>query len=439
MANSLFKQLRRLLQISNTSLGSIGLDPYAHFVRHYPQRRLSQALHAERSNLRHGGVSVILDLTTALSIPQVGRDFIMKLTRTDIPFSILDVRPPFVGDPTIPIEESQHFKHLAPNGTCFSFLLQFAQGDKAILNDRHPVIFTPFFEFETGLAESCPHLFDGKRGAIVFSEFCKKVITPLVPFDRRSPCPSDVSKGECPVVLMPYPINIAPTIESRSVVRRRFAISDDAFAVFYNFDMRSDLGRKNPEGVIAAFADAFSAEPHACLVLKVGGGEAATSRIRSMLDYSHLRQTRDRVIIIQKIMSHDEVLSLTAACDAYISLHRGEGLGLGMLEAMTVGLPVIATAYGGNTDFCTANTSFLIPYHMENARLEIQPYRFVKKWAEPNVREAARILRRIFDNPSLGKAKAIAARSFVTDKYSNENFSASLKAAMAIFDEQSAG
>jgi len=89
-------------------------------------------------------------------------------------------------------------------------------------------------------------------------------------------------------------------------------------------------------------------------------------------------------------------MSIMNACDCYISLHRGEGLGLGMLEAKSLGLPVIATGYGGNVDFMLNQPKcYLVDYKIVSAHDDYFPYRDVTKWAEPDYDDAVQYIKRL--------------------------------------------
>ena len=98
----------------------------------------------------------------------------------------------------------------------------------------------------------------------------------------------------------------------------------------------------------------------------------------------HRAAEGSNVRIIDKVYRPDEVLSLMDACDAYVSLHRSEGLGLTMAEAMLMGKPVVATGYSGNVDFMNDSNSLLVPYQLVTLGREIPPYAAHFEWAEPS-------------------------------------------------------
>ena len=82
--------------------------------------------------------------------------------------------------------------------------------------------------------------------------------------------------------------------------------------------------------------------------------------------------------------------------DAYVSLHRSEGIGLTIAEAISVGVPVVATDYGGNVDFLDARCGYPVPFAMIANDKQHGPYPAGARWAEPSVSAAADALRRMY-------------------------------------------
>jgi glycosyltransferase involved in cell wall biosynthesis len=115
------------------------------------------------------------------------------------------------------------------------------------------------------------------------------------------------------------------------------------------------------------------------------------------------------VIVIDEIYAQDETLSLIETCDAYVSLHRSEGLGLTMAEAMLLGKPVVATGFSGNTDFMNASNSLLVDYQVVPIGVSIPPYEAEMRWAAPSEEHAAALMRRLFDDRAF--AAALGARA----------------------------
>jgi glycosyltransferase involved in cell wall biosynthesis len=161
-------------------------------------------------------------------------------------------------------------------------------------------------------------------------------------------------------------------------------------------DVRSSLARKNPLGAIAAFKQGVGMRADSVLILKVTGADhdpAAFESLRTALNGS-------RVVLLLDRLSMDEQWQLYAACDAFVSLHRAEGYGLPMAEAMAVGRPVVGTAWSGNLDFMNSSNAALVDYKL----VEINDPQGVyagSTWAEPSISHAAEWLVRLQASPAL--------------------------------------
>lgn len=202
-----------------------------------------------------------------------------------------------------------------------------------------------------------------------------------------------------------------------SASRAAFGLPDAAFTFVMSFDMRSDIERKNPWAVIDAFLLAFPDRRDVRLVIKANNVDTIAGLGR------HVQRLRDvgvddRISIIDRPMAYVEVLSLYASCDALVSLHRAEGLGLSLLEAMALGMPVIATGWSGNMDFMTEENSCLVGFDMIDVVSSTQPAYGKgtsgrQQWAEPRVAEAAAWMRRLAEEPSLARSIGDCASSDV--------------------------
>jgi glycosyltransferase involved in cell wall biosynthesis len=182
-----------------------------------------------------------------------------------------------------------------------------------------------------------------------------------------------------------------------------------------SFDLGSDIERKNPWMAIEAFRRAFPTEPNVRLALKTrpwAGVRAHAAQVEAL----RARVGEDRRIrIVDKALPYKEVLGLYASCDVLLSLHRSEGLGLHLMEAMSLGKVVVATNWSGNTDFMTRGNSIpvgyrLIPAAPAHANYRAEVGRAGQSWAEPNLEEAVAALRGLRARPehraALGEAAA---------------------------------
>jgi FkbM family methyltransferase len=183
-----------------------------------------------------------------------------------------------------------------------------------------------------------------------------------------------------------------------------FGVESGKFSFLFTFHMMSVMERKNPLGLIRAFKEAFREHDAVQLVLKTSFGDRHRTQIQELSDAA----AGANITVIDKVYNPDEVLSLMDACDAYVSLHRSEGLGLTMAEAMLMGKPVIATNFSGNVDFMDESNSLLVPYKLVKLGKPIPPYDADLEWAEPSVEHAAQLMRRVYDNQQW--AREVGAR-----------------------------
>lgn len=189
--------------------------------------------------------------------------------------------------------------------------------------------------------------------------------------------------------------------------RTAFGLDPGRFTFLFTFHMMSVMERKNPLGLLQAFKRAFAEDEPVTLVLKTSFGDRHPEQFEMLQDAATGRNVR----LINEVYSPDHVLSLMDACDAYVSLHRSEGLGLTMAEAMLMGKPVIATKFSGNVDFMDDSNSLLVSYELVRLEKPIPPYDVDLEWAEPSVEHAAQLMRRVYDNQAWARELGQRAKS----------------------------
>jgi glycosyltransferase involved in cell wall biosynthesis len=214
------------------------------------------------------------------------------------------------------------------------------------------------------------------------------------------------SVSPVPVQRVPMCVEVPPDL---SFDRSEFGLSDDDFLVLTIFDFLSYFERKNPLALIEAFRRGLGDRGNAVLVLKTANTEFAPEQ------FADLRRHADKINMhmIDETLDREAVWRLMGCCDAYASLHRAEGFGLTLVEAMALGKPVVATAYSGNTDFMNPANSLPVGFRLVPVRQQHGPYRPGWLWAEPEVDHASELLRRLYDDPELGRRIGDRARSDV--------------------------
>lgn len=206
-----------------------------------------------------------------------------------------------------------------------------------------------------------------------------------------------------PVNTIRIPV-LAPSISACS--RAELGLPQDCFLFLFSFDYLSVFQRKNPLAVIEAFIGGFAAGEGAHLVIKCINHERDPSAHARLLDAA--RRHPD-ITVIDRYLSPGDNNSLTWLCDSYVSLHRAEGFGLVMAEAMAFAKPVIATGYSGNLDFMTADNSLLVDHRLVPIGTGAEPYPADGEWAEPDIAHASSLMRRLFDDPA--EARAVGTRA----------------------------
>ena len=170
--------------------------------------------------------------------------------------------------------------------------------------------------------------------------------------------------------------------------RRYFKIPESSFAFLFFFDFTSYIQRKNPFAVFQAFEELCKNCPNQdlFLVIKFKGGEARQKDYEFFCDY--IRRYKNRVLVIDKNLTDNEIRNLVRCCDCFVSLHRSEGVGLGLIAAMFLKKPVVATGYSGNLDFMNEENSCLVRYDLCNVPDEAYPFAEGQVWAEPDIAHA---------------------------------------------------
>ncbi|MGA2372622.1 MAG: glycosyltransferase family 4 protein [Candidatus Korobacteraceae bacterium] len=201
--------------------------------------------------------------------------------------------------------------------------------------------------------------------------------------------------GCSPVPVKVVPCSLDPNDDYHVAAdREKFGLSPNVFLFLFLFDFHSFLERKNPLGLIEAYKNAFGARKDVQLLIK---SSHSAQHKEELLLLQHAASGAN-VRILDSVLTRRDKQQLIATADCYVSLHRSEGFGLTMAEAMMYGKPVIATGYSGNVDFMSDADSFLVPYRTVTINRTHGPYKAGYHWADPNLDYASDLMRYVESN-----------------------------------------
>lgn len=231
--------------------------------------------------------------------------------------------------------------------------------------------------------------------------------------------------GRTAVHVVPLPL-LAPEVPPE--LTRQFLGLPDRFIFLFVFDFLSVVERKNPLGLIAAFTQAFAENEGPLLLLKSINGDR---RLAALEQLKAAAAGRRDIRIVDGYESVDEKNALISQCDCYVSLHRSEGLGLTMAEAMAAGRPVIATGYSGNRHFMTPENSHLVDYRLSSIPAGCEPYPAGSVWADPDLDHAARLMREVVRDPAAAAARAARGRDDLRQHHGLDASAAAVRTRLA--------
>lgn len=213
------------------------------------------------------------------------------------------------------------------------------------------------------------------------------------------------------VFTIPYGIS-APFDER--LTRKDFGLPENQFLFLMAYDKNSVSERKNPMGSIMAFKAAFSIENvQVGLVIKISNSsdEEIAKLSKELAGY--------QVYYIKETLTKVEMNSLIKLANVYVSLHRAEGFGLILAEAMLLGTPTIATNYSANTEFMNPEVACMVKSKLVEIQKEIWPYSKGNHWAEPDIEVASAYMKKLYSDAEFYDKIKKQAHDYVAE-YLNE-------------------
>ena len=243
------------------------------------------------------------------------------------------------------------------------------------------------------------------------SEFCRKAIEAQV---------------DIPVRVVPHAVWLENRTDGGPL---DFDVDFDPFTFCTMFDCLSVPERKNVKATIEAFETAFGENPqNAQLLIKVVNLDTQNDFAAFLNEKA---ASNNSIKLLPMYLDRGQVYALLQQSDCFVSLHRSEGFGLGIAEAMLLGKPVIVTNWSGNADFCNDDNSFPVEYELIQLKDDHGPYKKGQTWAEPSVKHAAELMVKVTNDRVQAKILGQRAAKDIDDMLAPRNIGRMLHARLS--------
>ncbi|WP_258015233.1 glycosyltransferase family 4 protein [Stenotrophomonas maltophilia] len=367
----------------------------------------------QAKNAQHQGLNVFGYLRGQFGLAESARAYIRALMEAGTPLALIDL------DLDLPHGREddslrQHLGEIAPYAVSLIFVNPdyFEQALKQLGEDRlkHRYLIACWFWELEEIPSSWLPIIDQVDEILVASSFVEEA------FRRVT---------QKPILRVPLPMG---ELRASTLTRADFGLEDDTFIFLCTFDFNSWVARKNPQAVIEAFKLAFPSDPSVRLLLKTTNGFRHAEVFQRFLGEA---ASDPRIIVSDDLIEGAHIGALQRCCDAYVSLHRAEGFGLGMAESMWLGKPVVATGWSGNMEFMDAGSAAIVDYTLELVGDDEYPHEAGARWAVADVSQAAHCMRRLVDDPDFLKQLAAAGTRRVQEVLSPQRCAGLINARIA--------
>lgn len=250
------------------------------------------------------------------------------------------------------------------------------------------------------IADTMPYILRGARRNVCFGawelekapESFAKLPKYVDAYFAQSRFVEDAFRGNVDIPIYYTPLPLSSAVINARHLRSHYRQVADEFRCGFVFSVDSTMTRKNPEAIVNAFTRAFSDVESARLILKISISREGDKNHQTFMKFYDEIRRNPKIDIVQSNMSEIEYIKFLKSFSVYTSLHRSEGFGLTLLEAIGSDVPCVTTAYSGNVDFCVPENSVLVPYDM----IDLSPEDYhgqTQRWADASVEAAAQGLK----------------------------------------------
>lgn len=219
-------------------------------------------------------------------------------------------------------------------------------------------------------------------------------------------------KSPVPVLTMPHPVQFE--IEGKTE-RSDFNIPEKTFIFLCMYDYGSNQDRKNPHAAIDSFLKEFSDNSSVHLLIKVHN---AKDEFPDFINLKEQVSTMSNISILNVTLERQQIYELIKCCDVFVSLHRSEGFGLGLAEAMYLQKPVVSTNWSAPAEFIDENNGCPVNYELVKLENDAGHYRAGQVWANADTDHAAYQLKKLFEDENLYRKLALNAADTIKEKFS---------------------
>ncbi len=278
---------------------------------------------------------------------------------------------------------------------------QYSAGNSAYDDGKYDVnIFCVNYPSIARIADTMPYILRGARKNVCFGawelekapESFAKLPKYVDAYFAQSRFVESAFRGNVDVPIYYTPLPLSKAVIQARHMRSHYRKMTNDFRCGFVFSVDSTMTRKNPQAIINAFSRAFADVDSARLILKISVSREGDKNHQSFLRFYDEIRKNPKIDIVQNNMSEIEYIQFLKTFSVYTSLHRSEGFGLTLLEAIGADVPCVTTAYSGNVDFCVPGNSVLVPYEL----IDLSPEDYhgqTQRWADASVEAAAKGLK----------------------------------------------